>query len=277
VDVAVHSLAAADMILALLLAAAQQSAEGGARLLTDPGALFGPDSYPAAARRAGEQGRVVARLAVDADGAVTACAVTASSGSASLDARTCEQARLARFAPARDPRGRAVPAAYTLPVHWVLPAPVGWAYAPWRMAARLVIDAQGGVSACTAEFEGDAPRQEGDSCGFRNTPAGALAVLRGPPGGPPRETTVRIALWPGEVTAPSPPAGATAFGAMRLVIAPDGTIGLCEPLVATGAFAALPPICGLDPGPFVPAPAGVAASAREAVMTIAVTVAAPKP
>ena len=65
------------------------------------GAWFSSDSYPAAARRAGEEGRVSVKLLVEPNGTPSACEVVASSGSASLDAGTCRVAvRNGRFDPA---------------------------------------------------------------------------------------------------------------------------------------------------------------------------------
>ncbi len=89
----------------------------------NPGSFFGPDAYPPEAIRAEQQGRVVARVTVDATGAATGCDVSVSSGAPSLDARTCEiaMAKL-HFTPPRDSRGRPITATYVLPVRWVLPS-----------------------------------------------------------------------------------------------------------------------------------------------------------
>jgi TonB family protein len=71
--------------------------------------IISEDDYPAPALRNEEQGTVHIRLDVDETGAVRGCAVTRSSGSASLDETTCRlfQER-AHFRPARDRRGRSV-------------------------------------------------------------------------------------------------------------------------------------------------------------------------
>lgn len=62
--------------------------------------------YPRAAGKAGAEGTVIARLAIGTDGRVHGCTVTASSGSAELDATTCRLARKRfRYAPARDTAG----------------------------------------------------------------------------------------------------------------------------------------------------------------------------
>jgi len=114
--------------LALLLAAAQPAPARPApdaappRPTAWPFRDFSDDDYPAAARRAGEQGRVVYRVEIGPDGRVSGCAVRWSSGSASLDAATCRiVSRRARFAPARDSAGRPVPDRRDGDVLWVLP------------------------------------------------------------------------------------------------------------------------------------------------------------
>lgn len=78
--------------------------------------LFSVDDYPADAQRKGEEGTVQAELAVDAAGRTVACTVLHSSGSASLDSATCALLqRRARFLPARDVDGKAVPDRVTTP------------------------------------------------------------------------------------------------------------------------------------------------------------------
>lgn len=65
--------------------------------------------YPRAAVRARAEGTVVTRLNVGADGRVSSCTVTRSSGSPDLDSTTCRliQQRF-RFTPARDDQGRPI-------------------------------------------------------------------------------------------------------------------------------------------------------------------------
>ncbi len=72
--------------------------------------------------RAGAQGRVVAKLTVGADGRVSACSITTSSGNSSLDDTTCRIARSrVRYTPAKDENGQPTVSTATLPVRWVLP------------------------------------------------------------------------------------------------------------------------------------------------------------
>lgn len=93
-----------------------------AGLKGNPAQFFGNDAYPSDAIRAGAQGRVVARLTVGADGRVSACSITTSSGNSSLDDTTCRIARSrVRYTPAKDENGQATVSTATLPVRWVLP------------------------------------------------------------------------------------------------------------------------------------------------------------
>ncbi|MFA6115574.1 MAG: energy transducer TonB [Sphingomonas sp.] len=88
----------------------------------NPGMWFTNDAYPTDAIRAGAEGRVLARLAIDPSGSPTACTILTSSRSTSLDATTCSILMThATFTPARDRNGAATVGDYTVPVRWVLP------------------------------------------------------------------------------------------------------------------------------------------------------------
>lgn len=79
--------------------------------------------YPAAALRDREQGRVAFALGIGADGRVTACRITASSGSAALDSATCRIMRSrARYIPARDAAGTPIADVGFGEIGWTLPA-----------------------------------------------------------------------------------------------------------------------------------------------------------
>lgn len=84
--------------------------------------LFSDQDYPAAALAAREQGPVGFALDVGANGRVTHCTVTQSSGSASLDDTTCVLLRSrARFTPATDAGGAPVPDRMAGRIDWKLP------------------------------------------------------------------------------------------------------------------------------------------------------------
>ena len=80
------------------------------------------DDYPSAALRAEEQGTVGFRLEIGANGRVTDCTVTSSSGSSTLDSTACSLLkRRARFNPAEDPNGTKIPSAWNSRFRWELP------------------------------------------------------------------------------------------------------------------------------------------------------------
>ena len=84
--------------------------------------LLSDEDYPAAARAAREQGLVEFTLDVGANGRVTACTITRSSGSAALDSATCRLIRSrARFTPAFDSSGATVPDKVAGKIGWTLP------------------------------------------------------------------------------------------------------------------------------------------------------------
>jgi len=81
-----------------------------------------PPPYPERARRAGQEGRVLVRLHVRADGAVAATRLVGSSGYDALDRAALRAAAGYRFEPARS-RGRAVEADVLLPFNFELRTP----------------------------------------------------------------------------------------------------------------------------------------------------------
>lgn len=81
---------------------------------------FPRSEYPAAALRAGAEGRVSVMLTVSPSGRATGCEVVSGSGDASLDSATCRLAlRNGRFEPARDANGNKTGTSLKLP-------PVAW-------------------------------------------------------------------------------------------------------------------------------------------------------
>jgi protein TonB len=83
---------------------------------------FSADDYPAAALRGNEQGTTAFSLTIGPNGRVTACNVTASSGSSALDQATCRILRSrARYTPARGPDGNPTSGTDAGRVTWRLP------------------------------------------------------------------------------------------------------------------------------------------------------------
>ena len=94
-----------------------------ARARSNLGSYFSDADYPAAAQRNEEQGTTAVALTVGPDGRVTDCRVTSSSGSATLDAATCNiLRRRARFTPARGSDGNPTSDNTTTRIRWVLPS-----------------------------------------------------------------------------------------------------------------------------------------------------------
>jgi TonB family protein len=88
---------------------------------TDPpgGLWFTSDDYPSEALAAGQEGKAIARMDVDATGRVTGCAVVVSSGSQSIDKATCDVSlRRGRFHPAIGADGRPIAGIRIVPVTW---------------------------------------------------------------------------------------------------------------------------------------------------------------
>ena len=77
--------------------------------------------YPEAAARDGVSGNVITRLSVGADGRVSRCIVTRSSGHVALDSTTCRliEQRF-RFEPARDLNGRPIASTFGWQQRWWL-------------------------------------------------------------------------------------------------------------------------------------------------------------
>lgn len=78
--------------------------------------------YPKESISRGEQGTVRFTLTVSADGRATACHVNESSGSATLDNKTCQiMIQRARFKPATDSAGNPTQDFVSSAVRWVIP------------------------------------------------------------------------------------------------------------------------------------------------------------
>lgn len=78
------------------------------------------DDYPAASRRAGEEGRTVVRVTIGTNGRVSECQIVQSSGFPRLDDKACEVAqRRWRFNPAES-RGEKVESTKVQPIQWRL-------------------------------------------------------------------------------------------------------------------------------------------------------------
>ena len=88
----------------------------------NPGNWATTNDYPTRALREERAGVTGFRVGVGADGRVTNCSVTSSSGSPDLDEATCSNVtRRARFNPATDGEGQPTTGSYTGRIRWVIP------------------------------------------------------------------------------------------------------------------------------------------------------------
>lgn len=93
-----------------------------ARPRNDPLGWVNTDDYKSNWIRQEMTGRARFRLDISAEGRVTGCTITASSGHPELDAATCALvSRRARFQPGRDANGQAVASSYANAIDWRLP------------------------------------------------------------------------------------------------------------------------------------------------------------
>ncbi|HYD23494.1 MAG TPA: energy transducer TonB [Croceibacterium sp.] len=120
---------------------------------TDPGTWVRPEDYPAWAVAYDVEGRVGVKLDVSANGRVTSCEVTRSSGVADLDRIACEKVtERGRFVPARDEDGDPVAGTWASGVVWQVPddddhaAPM-----PGFLVVSMVVEPDGAVSDCRVE------------------------------------------------------------------------------------------------------------------------------
>ncbi|MBB5714079.1 energy transducer TonB [Sphingomonas aerophila] len=87
-----------------------------------PQSWYSTDDYPASALRAEAAGRVTVRVTVDANGRVSSCSVTGSSGNRDLDDTTCRVAqRRGRYTPAKDQSGNPIQSTSSYSVRWEVP------------------------------------------------------------------------------------------------------------------------------------------------------------
>lgn len=92
-----------------------------AKPMAEPSTWVVKDDYPAAAKRAGQEGLVGFTLVVGPEGRAIGCTVSESSGSAILDTATCTLLmRRARFASATDRRHAPVPDRWAGIIDWKL-------------------------------------------------------------------------------------------------------------------------------------------------------------
>ena len=111
-----------------------------------PAILATEKDYPDEARRRDLQGDVQYRLEVDAAGKATNCVITSTAGNDALDRATCKVAIRAKYQPALDDQGRAVPGQFQNWMMWNLSD--GTPPSADGHSINVVFNAAGEVVAC---------------------------------------------------------------------------------------------------------------------------------
>jgi TonB family protein len=248
------------MILTMAMAAALAAQTGQAtpprRARANLNVYFSTDDYPPTAVARGAQGTTGFRLVIGADGAVTRCTITHSAGDAALDAATCAiLLGRARYEPARDAAGRAVPGKDYGRVTWRLPAPEpGGPFVRSLTISRLRSNGAGQLD-CTVTTDGIPETDVGPTrCGSL-AGTGANEFLRGTPA--PVEVTMVYAVGPADAGVEAAGADEAGYGALQydlvadLVIGQNGRVTQCRYAARTipsaSMFQDMPELCELPP------------------------------
>lgn len=238
-----------------------RSGRNAARTSANLLSLFTDDDYPPEAIRNNEQGTVFVALNVGIDGRVGACTVLESSGSAVLDAATCRiLMRRARFRPAHDGRGRAVPDIYRQRVRWQLPVdllPTSDRFD--RTTVRL--GATGTVIGCTSEDTNRPPSEDPiEECNSSQDVVDALAeMIPGIRAGKYKAIIMERRLYFPATGYPQWQAATMGTDLMgddrgRMEIGPDGKLAKCEPLGHVGPGMTIPLCTGALTDAYEPLP-----------------------
>ena len=132
------------------------------------------EDYPATALASGEQGITQFIVDIDKMGKAIGCTITTSSGSASLDSKSCDLARNWEYEPARNLQGEPTFGKSAHSIHWRLPKAAGNAVSPKNIgynpfentsAYKITMDYDkaGQLVECTAEIVGPTPVTTGNS------------------------------------------------------------------------------------------------------------------
>ncbi len=195
--------------------------------------FFTTDDFPEAARLRRAEGTVGFRVAISAEGRVTDCDVTHSSGDTLLDETTCAILRdRVRYQPARDAGQRAVASIDVGRVTWRLPPgfePVS--IVPIRYATRMRRVGIDDLRCTIAENGVQLPGETRGPCGDLNW-SGAAAMIRDPAG--PSELIYVSVVGGADAGVELPGAEEAGFGQLlaetvvSLSVAPDGRVADCR-------------------------------------------------
>jgi TonB family protein len=224
------------MMMAVSLAAPTGGAHAPRRARANLNQYFTTDDYPQEALARHGEGTTLFRIEIDAQGNVTRCLVTHTSGDAALDAATCSVLKTrAHYEPARDSRGRAVPGKDEGRVTWRLPDSSPPQGPPplilTRTLSRLHGDGHGALT-CTVLVNGrPAVNVQPDQCGSLRG-GGVENNLRSAPAS--GDVTMVWVAGPADaaVEAPQPDEAALGTRAFNLLVAmdvgEDGRIATCR-------------------------------------------------
>jgi TonB family protein len=130
---------------------------------------FGPKDYPQVAVITRKEGVTNFELAIDENGLPTDCKITKSSGTPSLDDRTCTiMLSRARFRPAHNKQGTAIPTVFRQSLRWNLPGKKQDQIVDRSFDAKAMIAPTGEVLTCTMTGAGAAKAgaaAAGSGCG----------------------------------------------------------------------------------------------------------------
>lgn len=228
---------------------------------SNPGMWFTDDDYPPAAKRAGQEGRVVLELSIDATGAPIRCRPAESSGSAALDEASCSLVlERGRFTPALDAVGKPVAGTYKFSTRWVLRDSVPDLTGPWRSARMFSIDATGKILSCVDQSSGDLGGLNIAPCAaYAGMPlaAGLVARDRDPRPGA-IDVTMEMAMnFDGDRPLPmvyeSPARIVSSLILLQFDVGKDGKVTNCKATLKAGWPNGGNP-CAQPPGPFLPQP-----------------------
>jgi TonB family protein len=193
------------------------------------------DDYPPLAMLVQAEGWPSFRISVGADGAVTGCNITTSSGWSLLDNRACELMReRAEFEPARDATGRAIASSWPSRFRWMLDMEAQ-APASWTRLNRVTFDPSNTLVGCAVQSAGPVPGYANPCVWLqRLRPVDRAQLLGENHGGAVIE--VREAHVVDGAEASAIPAGVEVLALVRLryTIGKDGTVSGCTLVEARG-------------------------------------------
>ncbi|HVQ09884.1 MAG TPA: energy transducer TonB [Allosphingosinicella sp.] len=244
------------MTMAAALALQADQATPPRRARANLNQYFSTDDYPPTAAARGAQGTTGFWLSIGADGTVTRCTISHSSGDAALDAATCAiLLGRARYEPARDAAGRAIPGKDWGRVTWRLPPPApGGPFVRSVTISRLRSNGAGQLD-CTVTTDGVAETDAGPThCGAL-AGTGANEMLRRAQA--PMEVTMVSVGGPADTGVETAGEDEARYGALQydivsdLVIGQNGRITQCSIVTRTippsSLFEDVPGLCELPP------------------------------